>query len=180
MRFRFQIAFCILGILCGSICLAQNYRCDWSVVGMGGGEMSSGAYKCNVTAGQTAAGFMTSPDYGALIGFWLPEGQEGIQEPQGPSQSSLVTRLYAPKPNPCRGLAEIRYTLAAQLRTTLQVSDLTGRVVKTLVNSVQTPGRYSARWDGRDSRGRLLAHGIYFCSLAAGGQRFIQKVVRTE
>jgi len=57
----------------------QTYRCDWSVVGMGGGEMSSGAYRCVATAGQTAAGFMTSPSYWALVGFWLPEGQTGVQ-----------------------------------------------------------------------------------------------------
>ena len=180
MRFRFPTAFCILGILCGSICFAQHYRCEWSVTGISGGGMSPSAFKCGATAGQTTAGLITGPNYWALIGFWLPEGREGVQEPQGPSQSPLVTRLYGPKPNPCRGLAEMRYTLAAQHQTTLQVSDLTGRVVRTLVNSVQTPGRYSARWDGRDSQGRLLAHGIYFCSLVAGGQRFIQKVVLTE
>ena len=60
MRFRFQTAFCILGILCGSICLAQNYRCDWSVVGIAGGHMTD-AYKCGATAGQTAAGLITGP-----------------------------------------------------------------------------------------------------------------------
>ena len=59
MSYRFQTAFCILGILCGSICLAQNYRCDRSVNGIGGGEMSSSVYKCGATAGQTAAGLIT-------------------------------------------------------------------------------------------------------------------------
>jgi len=62
MSYRFQIAICILGILCGSVCLAQNYRCDWSVVGIAGGVMSSSTYKCGATAGQTAAG--SSPDPG--------------------------------------------------------------------------------------------------------------------
>ena len=44
MFYRFQTAFCIFGIMCGSIGLAQNYRCDWSVNGIAGGEMT-GAYK---------------------------------------------------------------------------------------------------------------------------------------
>jgi len=63
MSYRFQIAICILGILCGSVCLAQNYRCDWSVVGIAGGVMSSSTYKCGATAGQTAAGLITGPRY---------------------------------------------------------------------------------------------------------------------
>ena len=33
---------------------AQPYRCDRSVNGIGGGEMSSSAYKCGSTAGRTA------------------------------------------------------------------------------------------------------------------------------
>lgn len=44
MPYRFQTAFCILGILCGSIGLVQNCRCDWSVNAIGGGELT-GAYK---------------------------------------------------------------------------------------------------------------------------------------
>jgi hypothetical protein len=52
----------VLGILGGSFCFGQSYRCDWSVVGNGGGEMSSGAYRCVATAGQSAAGFVTGPD----------------------------------------------------------------------------------------------------------------------
>ena len=140
-----------LGVLGGSICLAQSYRCDWSVVGMGGGEMSSSAYKCVATAGQTAAGFMTSPDYWALVGYWLPEGQTGVQEPaQRPGQGPLVTRLYAPKPNPFRGGVVIRYSLAATGRASLQVCDLAGRVVWTPANG-QT-GRHTVTFAATDGQ----------------------------
>jgi hypothetical protein len=172
----------LFGILLLPVVLVgESFRCDWGVNGIGG-NMTSSAFKCGVTAGQTAAGLITGSNYWALIGYWLPEEQGGgvREQAYSPSPGRLVTRLFAPQPNPGRGPAEIRYSLAAQLQTTLQVSDLTGRVLRTLISSVQTPGRYSVRWDGRDSRGRLLAHGIYFCSLAAGGQRFIQKVVLTE
>ena len=155
---------------------AQTYRCDWSVVGIGGGQMSSGAYKCVATAGQTAMGFMTSPEYWALVGFWIPEGQTGVQE-AGPGQSSLATRLQAPQPNPFRGRAEIRYSLAAPCRASVQVCDLAGRVVKTLANGQQQPGRYSVAWDGRDARGRGLANGVYFLKLSAGDYRQTEKLV---
>ena len=178
MSSRFQTAFCILGILCGSICLAQNYRCDWSVVGIGGGDMAGSAYKCGATAGQTAAGPITGSNYWALIGFWQPEGQVGVREQAySPSQGPLVTRLYVPQPNPFRTRLAIRYSLAAEGSVTLRVHDLTGRAVRTLANGVMRPGRYSLSWTGTDDRGRELARGVYFCRFSAGDYRSTEKLV---
>jgi len=177
MTYRFQTAFCILGILCGSIGLAQNYRCDWSVNGIGGGEMT-GAYKCGATAGQTAAGQITGTSYWALIGFWQTAGQVGVREQAySPNQGPLKTRLYAPRPNPFRTHLAISYSLAAEGRVTLRVHDLTGRVVRTLANGVMRPGRYSLNWSGTDDRGRELARGVYFCRFSAGDYRSTEKLV---
>jgi hypothetical protein len=171
------IALLVLAAAAGA-----QYRCDWSVVGIGGGDMTGTAYKCGATAGQTATGFLAGPQHWAMIGFWQTDtAMQGIHEQaQSSNQGPLVTRLYAPQPNPCRGLAEMRYTLATQCQTTLQVSDLTGRAVRTLVNSVQMPGRYSVRWDGRDNRGRLLGYGVYFCRLESGGHTATRKMVKSE
>jgi hypothetical protein len=175
-----RLASILLGVL--AVGFGQTYKCDWSVNGIGGGVMTSGAYRCGATAGQTAAGLIAGPQYWAMIGFWQPEtAGSGIREQaQWPNQGRLVTRLCTPQPCPFRGAAAIRYSLAVQIQTTLQVSDLTGRVVRTLVNSVQTPGRYSARWDGRDGRGRMLAHGVYFCHLRAGEYTATRKMVKTD
>ena len=156
----------------------QSYRCDWSVVGMGGGEMSSGAFKCVATAGQTAMGFMTSPDYWALVGFWLPEGQTGVQEADKWSSGQvLATRLYSPFPTPFSRSITIRYSLCAASRVDLRVHDLTGRVVRTLVASGVKRGAYTVTWDGRDADGRGLANGVYFLKLSAGDCRQTEKLV---
>jgi len=168
-----------LGVFVGlSLSYAQNYKCDWSVNGVGGGEMSSSAYKCGATAGQTAAGFITGSNYWALVGYWLPEGQVGVREQAySPNQGPLVTRLYVPQPNPARTHVSIRYTLDAQRQTMLQIHDLTGRVVRTLCASSMRRGAYSINWNGADDRGRVLANGIYFCRLAAGNYRATEKLV---
>jgi hypothetical protein len=172
----------VLGVVGGlSLSFGQSYRCDWSVVGMGGGEMSSSAYKCGATVGQTAAGQVTGTQYWALIGFWQTEGQVGVREQAySPSQGPFVTRLYVPKPNPFRAALAIRYSLAAEGRVTLRVHDLTGRAVRTLADGVMRPGRYSARWNGTDDRGRVLANGIYFCRFVAGGNAATRKTVKAE
>jgi hypothetical protein len=169
--------FAILLVL-ASILVAQQYRCDWSVVGIGGGEMSSSAYKCGATAGQTAAGLITGSNYWALIGFWQTEGQTGVREQAySPNQGPLVTRLYAPQPNPFRAALTVRYSLAAEGRVTLRVHDLAGRVVRTLADGVMRPGRYNVNWSGTDDRGRELARGVYFCRFSAGDYRATEKLV---
>jgi len=163
-------------LLCGSLCLAQTYRCDWSVVGIAGGEMASSEYRCVATAGQSATGFMTCPDYWALVGYWLPDRQSGVQE-AAPVQGALKTRLYAPQPNPMRASAAIRYTLDSERPVSLQVHDLTGRVVRTLVASSMKRGAYRAAWNGTDNHGRSVADGVYFLKLAAGDYRQTYKLV---
>jgi hypothetical protein len=175
MTLRILFALCVL---CGSLALAQSYKCDWSVNGIGGGEMSSSAYKCGSTVGQTAAGQVAGTSYWALIGFWQPEGQTGVREQAySPGQGPLVTRLYVPQPNPFRTHLAIRYSLATEGPVTLRVHDLTGRVVRTLADGVMRPGRYSLSWSGTDDRGRGVARGVYFCRFTACDYCATEKLV---
>jgi len=161
-----------------AVASAQNYRCDWSVVGIGGGEMSSSAYNCGATAGQTAAGLITGSNYWALIGFWQTEGQTGVREQAySPGQGPLVTRLEPIAPNPCPGRAQMRYSLAQAGPVSLTMHDLCGRLVRVLVNSEQKAGRYNVRWDGCDRSGRSLANGVYFCRFAAGETHVTDKLI---
>ncbi len=148
--------------------LAQNYQCSWQVNGIAGGELAGGNYRCGATLGQTATGLMTGENLLALIGFWQPEALVGLREATNWStEQALKTRLYIPVPNPFRGRVTIRYTLNAEHNALLQIHDITGRVVRTLVNSKQRAGRYQLLWDGKDCRGRTLPAGVYFCRFRA-------------
>jgi len=173
-----MIRACMLTVyvLGASLCLAQTYRCDWSVVGIAGGEMASSEHRCVATAGQTAAGFMAGPDYWVLVGFWVPDARSGVQEVT-PGQGKLMTRLYVPQPNPMRASAAIRYTLDAERQTLLQVHDLAGRIVRTLVASSMKRGVHRVAWDGTDGRSRTLANGVYFLKFTAGDYRQTEKLV---
>jgi hypothetical protein len=168
---------CVFCVLCSAFASAQNYKCDWNVVGIGGGEMT-GNYKCGSTVGQTAAGQITGADYWALVGFWQPEEQVGVREQTySPTAGPLVTRLYTPQPNPARAHVAIRYSLCAETRVRLTLHDLTGRVVRTLADGVMRPGRYCTRWSGADNLGRVLANGVYFVRMTAGDYWATEKVV---
>jgi hypothetical protein len=167
----------ILAALLSAGFAAAQYKCDWNVVGIGGGDMAGSSYRCGSTAGQTAAGPITGANYWALIGFWQPEGATGVREQAYSPNQPLVTRLYTPQPNPARARVAIRYSLDATRQTLLQVHDLAGRVVRTICASSMKRGAYGVTWNGTDDRGRSLANGVYFVRLVAGSYRSTEKLV---
>ena len=173
-----RLALTLLLVACLSVATAQTYKCDWCVVGSGGGDMAGSDCKCSSTIGQTAAGPMVGSSYWALIGYWQTEGQTGVREQTfSPGQGPLITRLYSPFPTPTVLSATIRYSLAMDGPVTLRVHDLTGRVVRTLANGTMRPGRYSETWRGTDDHGRVLANGVYFVRMTAGSYRATEKMV---
>ncbi len=161
------------------LAIAQPYRCEWQVVAIAGGDIS-GAYRVGSTAGQSAVGWLTGTNLLAHIGFWYPDIVTGIEEKgrfRWESADIRETRLYPPVPNPFTGAALIRYTLNTERQTLMQVCDITGRVIRTLVHSTQKPGRYSLVWDGKDNTGRAVASGIYICRFVAGDYQRNTKLI---
>ncbi len=165
----------LLFVLGGSCVLAQTYKCDWAVVGQGGGDMNSSAYRCGATAGQTAAGQTASGSYLAFIGYWQSDLQVGMAEERSTPYALRYT-LEA-RPNPFSGAVAIRYSLVSDGPVSLVVHDITGSIVREFTASSMKRGAHSFAWDGRDERGQRLANGVYFCRLVAGDDRQTEKLV---
>jgi len=179
MVYRNLLSICLLFITFCSVTVAQPYRCEWQVVAIGGNEMA-GSYRLGSTAGQTAIGRLTGTNLLALIGFWQTDIITGIDEKgqfRWETANIRETRLYPPAPNPFYRTTRIRYTLSSEQHTTVQICDITGRIVRTLVNSNQNPGRYSMVWDGKDNSGRQVASGIYICQFTAGDYQHRTKLL---
>ena len=103
----------------------------------------------------------------------LNEGQEPIinQASDGVAgnKAGMPTdfSLSPNQPNPFKTQTAIRYSLPAESRVSLQVYDVSGTLIKTLVNQTQNPGFYSIRWDGTDNQNQKVASGIYFYEISA-------------
>ena len=99
-------------------------------------------------------------------------------EPQLPAGS---LSLAPPQPNPARGNVTIDFVLpTAVSRARLQVFDLSGRLVRTLLDRPLDPGDQRVSWDGMSSSGTSVPAGLYFIRLAAGAETVTQKVIRLE
>ena len=82
-----------------------------------------------------------------------------------------VTRgftLHQNTPNPFNPVTIVRYEVpAGGGNVRIDVFDVTGRLVRTLVDGHRAEGRHVVTWRGENDRGHHGASGIYFCRLSA-------------
>jgi hypothetical protein len=103
-----------------------------------------------------------------------PESITGVDEPANPARFALHRNV----PNPFRSGTTIAYDVpAGGGAVELAVYDVAGRLVRTLVDGLATPGTRSISWDGRDGGGRAVGSGVYYCRLAAPGFEESIKIV---
>lgn len=82
---------------------------------------------------------------------------------------SSGTYLGPGSPNPFSSGTTVQYLLPSSGRTSLSVYDLTGHLVRTLVDRELSPGWHGTAWDGTDASGRELPGGIYVLRLESAG-----------
>ncbi len=73
-------------------------------------------------------------------------------------------------PNPFSTETTIEYAIPEEMSVQVEVFNILGQRVATLVDEVQRPGRYDVQWDGRGSGGERLAGGVYIVRITGDGQ----------
>lgn len=76
--------------------------------------------------------------------------------------------LYPNFPNPFNENTVIRYNLSRPGFVTLEIYNIRGQKVRSLVSKQSTAGTFTTYWDGKDDSGRVLNSGVYFIRLQAG------------
>lgn len=80
-------------------------------------------------------------------------------------------------PNPFNPVTTVSLVLPDDDHVDLCVFDLTGRLVRSLLDERLDAGSYRVRWDGRDNLGFPVGSGVYHVQLRAGEFRTTRKVV---
>jgi hypothetical protein len=73
------------------------------------------------------------------------------------------------RPNPFNPSTAIPFRLGAPAYVEVQIANVQGEIVRTLVHRQLEPGEHVVAWDGRDHAGRSLASGPYFYRLVTDG-----------
>ncbi len=72
--------------------------------------------------------------------------------------TSALSQNY---PNPFNTSTVIDYTVERHAQIQVEVYNILGQKVRTLVNENMMPGKYQAEWDGNDANGNPVASGVY-------------------
>ncbi len=94
----------------------------------------------------------------------------------GAGDAPAVLSLAQNFPNPFNPSTTITFAVPRAGRVDLQVYDLAGRQVRTLVGGELAATTHTVVWDGRDDTGRQAASGTYYYRLRSEGQELTRKM----
>jgi hypothetical protein len=125
----------------------------------------------------------TPPPYNAMRIWGRSYPFAGVEEGSN-DQLAMSNRQLSILPNPFIYSTIIEYYVPVKTNISLEIHDITGRTVMTLVNEEKEPGIHRVRWDvgGAHSQDgcptrRTSATGVYFVKLRVGGHESCQKII---
>ena len=80
-------------------------------------------------------------------------------------------------PNPFNPKTEISFTISMQDRAILNIYNIKGQEVATIMDSHMKPGKHTLTWLGKDSMGRDVSSGMYFYKLTVGKISYQKKLI---
>lgn len=120
----------------------------------------------NTTRDETWSQLIALPD-GALT---KPEISSELNRQTARTRESDGEIIIAAYPNPFNPTTNLRFRLSSPASVKLQIFNLNGQIVRTLVNGNLPVGTHERTWNGRNQRGEPVASGTYFYRLQFNGQ----------
>ncbi|MDZ7400614.1 MAG: glycosyl hydrolase [candidate division KSB1 bacterium] len=101
---------------------------------------------------------------------------EGTAPQVKPSQYGLSQNY----PNPFNGTTAITFNMPTEGLVRIEVFDIRGTKVKTLINEFKPAGRFVVQWDGSDESFARVASGVYIYRMTAAGFVATRKMVLVQ
>ncbi len=101
---------------------------------------------------------------------------EGVMT-SGSRTTSFIYSLKSVTPNPFINNTMITYSIARPGKVLINIYDITGRLIKTLVKEKKETGFYTAKWNGCDNNNRKVATGVYFTRLESSNFTSVKKII---
>lgn len=153
-----------------------------TAVSGGAVDATGGGLRLQATVGE--AGVVGRTAGGGLIlgeGFWPGYWRMIATDVRFPADSGIqyVNTLRQNFPNPFVEATDIGFSVASRSTVKLDVYDIGGRRVTTLVDDEPyEPGIHRVSWDGRDLLGQQAASGVYFYRLHVGEWTATHKMLK--
>jgi hypothetical protein len=117
--------------------------------------------------------YIADQDSGLVILRHYVTGIEGEPLQEARPKGSQIN-IY---PNPCKQSTTINYQLTKPEHVAIKIYNISGQLVKNLVDTEKKAGRYTVLWNCLADNGQRVSGGVYFCEMASGGNKKIRKIM---
>ncbi|MDO9391531.1 MAG: choice-of-anchor J domain-containing protein [bacterium] len=104
----------------------------------------------------------------------------GVEGNPGETLTPRVYSLSASYPNPSRDNSTIKFSLPQAGQVKLEVYNIAGQRVKTLVNGSLGAGYHQITWNGRNEAGQRVANGVYMYRMNSGSFTATKKLLMVK
>lgn len=80
-------------------------------------------------------------------------------------------------PNPFSNKVTFQFSTPKAEQVKLEVYNLKGQKIRTVINESLASGNHSVEWNGRDASGANLPSGIYYCKMSSGAYSAVRKII---
>lgn len=80
-------------------------------------------------------------------------------------------------PNPFNPYTTISFELNKSGITKIEILNIKGELVKTIIETTLSAGSHKIEWNGRDNEGNSTASGVYYCKISINGEQNFNKML---
>ena len=111
------------------------------------------------------------------VDFVLPAGGETDVEQDKAASLPTSLALIGNYPNPFNPSTNIVFELPRQTRVSVDIYNISGALVRRVLENSMPAGRHTVSWDGVDQYGAQVSSGVYLVQLKAGDNLLVRKVL---
>jgi len=80
-------------------------------------------------------------------------------------------------PNPFNPFTTIEFRLKEDSKVTLEVFNVKGNIIRSLINNIKQSGWHRVKWDSRNQEGKIVPNGVYFYTITANDIAYTKKML---
>lgn len=154
----------------GNIMPDGNYSFQLEIVWGNNTSTQRSTYFVNFVKGDSADHQTgSSTNFPSVTLDWIPA--TGIYEQSANNEKISVF------PNPFTIGSKIGYSIEKRGMIYVAIYDINGKLIKTLLNDEQFPGKYTLDWNGMDNNSHIVSSGIYQITFLIDNKIYTRKVV---
>ena len=174
MKNRYLLTLMLFGLLLvfSQSELSAQYKIERSSITNGASISNGGTHKIRSSVGESMIGISSNASYKTFFGFLYTQ-QPTITEIK--TTNSLIPDKYEMSqnyPNPFNPTTVIEFAVPQESKVLLEVFNILGERLATLVNEVKTPGYYNVNFDAG-----LLSSGFYIYRIQAEDFVEVKKMI---